>query len=142
MVTPSIEPRGEPAAALRILATNCPVRGGGGEVTVAVPPMMSPARSRTGRPGGAGEGGPRGDPGAAPIRLVQRGCALIERRCPCLFEAAGAALAGSISEIGCSRWRVIAVLTSVAGRTSLVAGLDEDRPVTGTDRLGSWRRKR
>ena len=124
MLTPSIEPRDKlEAAALRILATSWPVRRAAGEVTVAVPPMMSPARGRTGRPGGAGEAGRSETWRAAPIRYVQSGCALIERRCPCLFEAAGAALASSISEIARSGWRVIAVLTSVPGRTSLVAGL-------------------
>ncbi len=87
MLTPSIEHRGEPeAAALRILATSRPVRRADAEVTVAVPPMMSPARTWTGRPNGAGEAGRGETRRTAPIRSVMRGCAQVDHGCLCVLR--------------------------------------------------------
>jgi hypothetical protein len=69
-----------------------------------------------------------GRPGGEARSATQRIYAPDERRCLCLFEAAGPDLVRSVNDIAqFPLARVVAVLSAVPGKTSPMPGLEEDR---------------
>jgi len=102
-----------------------------------------PARSRTGRPSGAGEAVSRETRLAAPIRSMQRLCAPVEHGCLCLLGPLARTLVRNINDIARSRWRASSPCLPwcPAGPARWLI-LTKTGPVTGTDRRKSPRRKR